>query len=79
MGLGSKLFNIGNIRSMTEIAKLSNKLSMHMKKRCAYCDMDMGSGDDYAVVDFVRHLNDMHAEHIAPQDIKTDEKLIKKM
>jgi len=79
MGLASKILNPGNVRGMLQIAKLSNRLSQHIKKRCGYCELDLGIGDDYPVVDFVKHLSDEHRDKIDPQDIKTYEKLIKKV
>ncbi len=80
MGLGMKLLNIKNYRGMVQIAKISNSLDKHMKKRCAYCDnFDMGVGDDAPVVEFVKHLAENHPTLIDPKDITTYEKLIKKL
>ena len=60
------------------IAKLSSSLSKHMKRRCAYCDLDLGTGDDYPVVDFVKHLADNHKDKLKEGDIESYNKLIEK-
>ncbi len=79
MGLGMKLLNIKNYRGMVQIARISNSLDKHMKKRCAYCtEFDMGVGDDAPVVEFVQHLAEKHPTLIDPKDIKIYERLIKK-
>lgn len=79
MGIGLKMLNPRNMRTMINIAKISDNLSRHIKKRCAYCDMDMGHGDDYSVVEFVAHLEQQHAEHIDPKDLEVYKKMIKKV
>jgi len=79
MGLGFKMLNPRNMRNMVTITKLSSSLMGHMKKRCAYCDMDMGQGDDYPVIDFVKHLADKHLDKIKAEDIEHYNKLIKKV
>jgi len=63
---------------MLTMTKLASNLSLHMKKRCSYCDLDLGTGDDYPVVEFVQHLSDKHMDKIDEKDIKNYEKLIKK-
>lgn len=74
-----KFFNPRNLRSMVDIAKISNSLDNHMNKRCAYCNMDLGLGDEVPVVEFVEHLAEKHLDKIQPRDIETYRKLIKKM
>ena len=63
---------------MVMITKLSSSLSGHMKKRCAYCDLDLGKGDDYPVVDFVNHLEENHQDILSEENIKNYRKLIEK-
>ena len=79
MGLGMKFFNPKNYKAMWDIGKISSSLNRHMKKRCAYCDMDMGLGDDYPVVEFVEHLAAQHSDKIAPEEVEGYRKLIKRM
>lgn len=79
MGMPLKFFNPANFRAMIDIAKISDSLSKHMKKRCAYCDLDLGVGDDYPVVAFVEHLAEKHLDKIEANDIDNYHKLIKKM
>jgi len=79
MGLGIKMLNPGNYRTMVMVMKLSGSLMAHTKKRCAYCDMDMGLGDDFMVIEFVEHLEEKHSDKIEPKDIKHFRKLIKKI
>ena len=50
-----------------------------MNKRCAYCDLDLGNGDEYPVIEFVNHLAEKHLDMIKPEDIKHYEKLIDKV
>lgn len=63
---------------MVTLTKLSNGLSLHMLKRCAYCDLDLGTGDEYPVTEFVKHLSDKHLDKIKPEDIKWYKKLVDK-
>ena len=79
MGLGMKFFNPANFRNMAMIARLSNSLDKHMNKRCAYCGLDMGIGDEFPVVEFVEHLASQHQDKIAQEDIEGYNKLIKRM
>ena len=79
MEFQTKFLNPRNTRNMLLISKLSNSLMGHMKKRCAYCDMDMGQGDDFPVVEFVKHLAVKHMDKIEPDDIKRYRKLIEKV
>ena len=79
MGLLGKFTDIRNMKGMIEVIKLSNRLSKHMNKKCRYCDLDLGSGDEYPVVDFVHHLTEKHMDIIDPDDVKLYEKLIKKV
>lgn len=74
-----KFFIAKNWKGMMQVAKLSNKLDKHMKKRCAYCDMDMGTGDNVPVVDFVDHLIAEHPEKITPDEAESFRKLLKKV
>lgn len=74
-----KFFNPGNYKNMVRIAKISNSLDKHMKKRCAYCDMDMGTGDNVPVVDFVEHLASEHSDKISPDEVEKYHNLIKKI
>ena len=77
MGIG-KFLDPRNMRSMIDIAKISDSLGKHMMKRCAYCDMDMGMGNEVAIVDFVDHLADKHLDKIEASDIESYRKLIKR-
>ena len=79
IGLGIKFFNPGNFRAMVNIAKVSDSLEKHMKKRCAYCDMDMGLGTDYPVVDFINHLAEKHSDNIDPKDVEMYIRVVKKL
>ncbi len=78
IGIPLKFLNPGNVRTMITLTKLSNGLSLHMLKRCKYCDLDLGTGDDYPVIEFVQHLAEKHLDKIKPEDIKWYEKLVKK-
>jgi len=66
-------------RNAILIAKISSRLDGHLMKRCAYCDMDLGLGDTYPVIEFVKHLSDKHPDKVDERDIKTYNKLIKKL
>ena len=79
MGLPLRFLNPANYRSMVRIARISDSLSKHMKKRCAYCDLDLGIGNETPVVEFVEHLADKHPDEIKPEDVENYRKLIKKM
>ena len=79
MGIGLKFLNPRNLRSMIQIAKISDSLDKHLKKRCAYCDMDMGLGNEVPVVEFVDHLAKKHPDKIDAEDIENYRKLIKKV
>ena len=79
MGIGLKMLNPRNTRTMIQIAKISHSLEKHMKKRCAYCDLDMGLGDEFPVVDFVNHLADKHIDCIKAEDVEGYKKLIDKV
>jgi len=78
MGIGLKLMNPRNIKDMFAIAKFSGDMDKHMKKRCAYCDEDMGIGGEVAVTDFVKHLRDEHSENVPPDELGKLEKFLKK-
>ena len=78
MGIGLKLLNPGNYRGMLAIAKISNLLEKHMKKRCAYCDMDMGDGENTPVVEFVKDLAEKHLDEIPQEEVDGYFKIIKK-
>ncbi len=79
MGIGLKMLDPRNTRKMLQIAKISHSLDKHMKKRCAYCDFDMGSGDEFPVVDFVKHLADKHIDCIKAEDVAGYKRLIGKV
>lgn len=64
---------------MVTIAKISHSLDKHMKKRCAYCDLDLGLGNEFPVVEFVNHLIKRHPDVIDPKDVDDYNKLIKRM
>ena len=63
---------------MLLITKISANLNRHMRKRCAYCDFDLGSGDVEVVV-FVEHLAEKHLDKIDAKDIEVYQKMIKKV
>jgi len=77
MGLGGKFF--ANPRAMVLIAKISTRLDIHLHKKCAYCPLELGLGNEYPVVEFVEHLKEKHPEKIPEGDIKLYEKLIKRL
>lgn len=79
MGLSLKFFNPANYKAMIDIAKISDGLSKHMSKRCAYCDLDLGTGEDFPVVQFVDHLVGEHPDKISPDDVEHYRKLIEKV
>tara|TARA_R100000750_G_C2317183_1_gene84863 strand:- start:69 stop:311 length:243 start_codon:yes stop_codon:yes gene_type:complete len=78
MGIG-KFLNVGNYKQMMQISRLSNSLDKHMLKRCAYCNKDMGSGDDMPVVEFIAHLAEYHTDKIDAKDIDIYKKMVKKV
>ena len=67
------------MRSMTIIARISSSLQIHMKKQCAYCDLDLGLGDNFSVVEFVDHLVKKHSDKVPEGDINQYRKLIKRV
>lgn len=79
IGMPLKFFNPANFQAMVRIAKISDSISKHMKKRCAYCDLDLGIGDDYPVVSFVEHLAEEHPDKIDANDVEKYRNIIKKM
>ena len=79
MGMGLKFFNPGNMRQMINIAKVSDGLDKHMKKRCAYCDLEMGFGTDYPVVEFIEHLAERHPDKIDPKDVEAYRKVVERL
>lgn len=76
MGL-IKFLNPRNYRQMINILRISNNLDKHMKKRCAYCDWDMGTGDEVPIVEFVNHLAENHLDKIDAGDVEVYRKMIK--
>lgn len=78
MGIPLRFLNPRNYRDMLLITKISANLNRHMRKRCGYCDFDLGSGDVEVVV-FVAHLEEKHADKIDPKDLETYKKMIKKV
>ena len=79
MGIPLRFFDPRNLKAMVNIAKVSDGLDKHMKKRCAYCDLDMGLGNDYPVVEFINHLAERHPDKIEPKDVETYRKVIEKL
>ncbi len=79
MGMGLKMLNPTNYRNMANIVKISSSLDKHMKKRCAYCDLDMGLGTEFGIVEFVKHLAEKHPEQVDPKDIDTYKKIVDKV
>ena len=78
MGIPLRFFNPSNYRAMVDIAKISSGLDKHMTKKCAYCDLELGLGDTYPVIEFVDHMATKHAEKISPDEIKKYKKIIEK-
>lgn len=79
MGIGLKILNPGNYRTMISIAKISNQLEKHLRKRCAYCDLDMGDGENTPVVEFVDHLAEKHRDKLDDAELKNYRKIIDKV
>jgi len=79
IGIPLRFLNPANYSTMVRLTKLSNTLSLHIHKRCAYCDLELGTGDDYGVIEFVEHLAEKHLDKINPDDIKYYKKLIDKV
>ena len=79
MGLGLRFFNPRNLKEMINIAKVSDGLDKHMKKRCAYCDMDMGLGTEFPIVQFINHLAEKHPDNIDPKDIESYLRVVKRV
>ena len=78
MGIG-KFLNPRNYKQMINILRISNNLEKHMNKRCAYCDWDMGSGDEVPIVEFVNHLAEKHLDKIDVEDVETYKKMVEKL
>ena len=74
-----KFLDPRNTRFMMDIAKISESLDKHMMKRCAYCDLDLGTGKDTPVVEFIDHLADKHPNKIAAKDVEGYKKIIDKV
>jgi|TARA_Y100000310_G_scaffold344046_1_gene454778 hypothetical protein len=79
MGLGLKFLDPRNMKAMINIAKVSDGLDKHMKKTCAYCDLDMGAGDTFPVVEFLEHLAERHPDRISAKDVEDYKSVIKKV
>ena len=79
MAIPLRFLNPANYRQMVQLTKLSSGLSLHMTKRCAYCNLDLGTGDEYPVIEFVKHLEENHFDKIDPKDIKYYNKLLHKV
>ena len=72
-------FNPRNLKQMINIAKVSDGLDKHMKKRCAYCDLEMGFGDTFPVVEFLNHLAEKHPDKIKPRDLDDYRSVIERL
>ncbi len=77
MGIGIKMLNPSNYRTMMGLAKISAGLELHLKKSCAYCDLDFGN--EIPVIEFVEHMATKHEDKILPEDIKKYRRLIAKI
>ena len=64
---------------MINIAKVSDGLDKHMKKRCAYCGLEMGLGTDYPVVEFINHLAEKHPDKIDAKDVEAYLRVVKRV
>lgn len=76
MGILMKMMNPRNMRQMINLSKISTEINRHMNNRCAYCDLDMGIGADYPVVEFLDHLEKEHPDKIEEKDLKLYRKII---
>ena len=74
-----KFLNPKNTRMLIDIAKISDSLDKHMMKRCAYCDLDLGTGTDTPVVEFINHLAENHPDKIATEDIEGYRKIVERV
>ena len=74
-----KFLDPRNTRFMMDIAKISESLDKHMMKRCAYCDLDLGTGKNTPVVEFIDHLAAKHPDKIDAKDIEGYKKIIDKV
>ena len=74
-----KFLNPMNAKEMINIFKVSDGLDKHLKKRCAYCDEEMGIGGDYPIIEFIDHLAEKHPDKIEPKDVETYNKIVKKL
>ena len=79
MGIPLKFLNPSNYMNMVRFAKITDSLGKHMKRRCAYCDLDLGSGDDVPIVSFVEHLIMNHPEKIDSNDVEHYKNIIDKI
>ncbi len=68
-----------NTRFMLDIARISESLDKHMIKRCAYCSLDLGTGKDTPVVEFIDHLVEKHPDKIDAKDVENYKKIIDKV
>ena len=74
-----KFLDPRNTRLMVDIARISESLDKHMIKRCAYCPLDLGTGKDTPVVEFVNHLAEKHPDKIDAKDVENYKKIIDKV
>ena len=76
---GLKFFDPRNTRMMVDLAKISSGLDKHMLKKCAYCDLELGTGQDTPVVEFIDHLVEKHPDKIEAKDVEGYRKIIDKV
>ena len=66
------------ILNQKKIAEMSEDLNRHMKKRCAYCDLDLGLGYDIQVMEFLEHIELNHLEVLEPDKLRAYKGLLLK-
>lgn len=54
-------------RKYQKLAETSQKLDMYLAKRCVFCDMDMGVGQDVLVAEFIEHLLTKHKDKLTEE------------
>ena len=74
-----KFLDPRNTRFMLDIAKISDGLNKHMSKKCAYCPLELGTGEDFPVVKFINHLAERHPDKIDVKDVENYRKIIDKV
>ena len=68
---------LGNFRQQIQMARVGTNINKHMKKRCAYCDLDFGHGNQTPVLEFIKHLEEKHNDKLIPSELEEFKRVLK--